>query len=170
MGFLAKKQEAIRPAGLVYAQHRCDGVYRRAGWRDRLQRSRSSESAVTLPESLPTTFVALSVTFPESPVTLNRNAHNSLERATGVVNRGYQSVNEPRLEIAQKLVFQLPWPVNVRTLNRRSRGLSSWPQTQASDGNFVPSPVSIQQNGHVGVYDASGSGRPTWHMGNGHAG
>ena len=67
-------------------------------------------------------------------------------------------------------VRQMGRPVNVRTLNRRSRGLSSWPQTQASDGNFVPSPVSIQQNGHVGVYDASGSGRPTWHMGNGHAG
>ena len=44
-----------------------------------------------------------------------------------------------------------------------------WSQTQASDGNFVPSPVSIQQNGHVGVYDAFGSGRPTRHMGNSHS-
>jgi hypothetical protein len=43
--------EATRPAGLIYAQHRYDGVYHRADWRDRLCRSRSSESAVTLPES-----------------------------------------------------------------------------------------------------------------------
>jgi hypothetical protein len=71
---LSKKgQEATRPAGLVYAQHRGDGVYRRADWRDRLQRSRCSESAVTLPESLPLTFAGLAVTFPESPVTLDRN-------------------------------------------------------------------------------------------------
>ena len=90
--------------------------------------------------------------------------------SAGDNNRGYQSVNKPRSEIAQKLVFQLPWPVNVRTLNRRSRGLSSWPQTQASDGNFVPSPVSIQQNGQGGVNDASSSGRPIGHMGNGHSG
>ena len=38
-----------------------------------VHRSRSSESAVTLPESLPLTFAELSVTFPESPVTLGLN-------------------------------------------------------------------------------------------------
>jgi hypothetical protein len=47
-----ESRKATRPAGFVYAQHRADGVYRRADWRDRLQRSRSSESAVTLPEPL----------------------------------------------------------------------------------------------------------------------
>ena len=48
---MQKLLEATRPAGLMYAQHRYDGVYHRADWRDRLCRSRSSESAVTLPES-----------------------------------------------------------------------------------------------------------------------
>ena len=50
------------PQVFAYAQHRTDGVFRRADYRDRLSRSRSSESAVTLPESLLGTFAGLAVT------------------------------------------------------------------------------------------------------------
>lgn len=45
---MSKKARNYPTRGWVDAQHRTGGVYRRADWRGRLQRSRSSESPVTL--------------------------------------------------------------------------------------------------------------------------
>jgi arsenite-transporting ATPase len=99
--------EATRPAGLIYAQHRADGVYRRADWRDRLQWSRSSESAVTFPEFLADSFAGLAVTFPESPVTLDRNTQLRAFDTVGVSALRALLGKAQSHEVADKPVLEL---------------------------------------------------------------
>ena len=88
-GSLQKASKRHFTQGSVYAQHRSDGVYHRAHCRDRCQRSRSSESAVTLPESLRSRSSESAVTLPESlrsrsPECRSRSRNHRL-RWTGIL-------------------------------------------------------------------------------------
>ena len=75
MWLFAKCIEATRAPGFVYAQHRTDGVYHRAG-HVRRYGGHDAGIAVTFPESLRSRSPESSTTFPESLVTLDRNTHS----------------------------------------------------------------------------------------------